>query len=490
MQLLTKKCVNYVVTSTFPPEFGGRTKSLLQRTKLLSENFKLDFMLISTNYHPNYYTIYRKYKENEYINEKMKFLNIYDYFSNRLYENNEIIKHSIEILGYQRFEVEAGKIYRYFKDGIYEIYRQYDKKTGILKFQDIMDVYTRKRKERYEYNDFGVCHKKTVYKQNSTHKLQEIFYDDLGKVYLTKDFNGFEDSKLVRIYLFIEKKIVMFENESKFFQYAFDQILEEGGVTFCDARLLDKALLESKVNTQKYFVLHSSHNIDNNLRKSYKYLMDNAEKASKIIVLTHEQSQDLLEIGINPNKIEVIPHSINEKAFVSEIQNRDKKFVYLGRLAPEKNIHHIVEAFAQVHDLYPGYLLEIYGEGESYEMISQLINDKGLSESIKLMGRTNDIPAVFEKSIASLITSEFEGFGLVIMESLYYRCPVISYDFKYGPKDLIKNGENGYIVEKNNVEAFAHSMINVINSPLIDVKLSGDFYFVSTIKKWSKLILN
>ena len=488
MNLFTKNTRNFVVTSTLPPEFGGRTKSLLQRTKSLSENFNLDFTLVSTNYHPNYYTIYQNYQENTYVNEKIDFLNIYDYFSGRTYKNRKAINHTIEVKGYEHYEVEEGKVYRYFKEGNYERYRQYDKKTGNLKIEDIMDIYTRKRKERLEYNNFGVCHKRIIYKQNTTNKLEEIFYDDKGEVYLIKNFNGAENSKLVRIYLLQKKEMIMFESESDFFQYAFNQILQEGGVTFCDARLLDKALLEANVDTQKYFVLHSSHNTDGNIRKSYKDLIENEEKASKIIVLTHEQARDLKDMGVNSKKIEVIPHSMDAVVSIKKTQSREKKFVYLGRLAPEKQIPHIIEAFALLQNKYPGHALEIYGDGEAHGDISQLINEKSLTDSVKLMGRTDNIPAVFEKPIASLVTSEFEGFGLVIMESLHYGCPVISYDFKYGPKDLITDGVNGYLVEKNNIDMLAGTMVKMIENPIADVKLSDDFYLSSTIQKWGKLL--
>ena len=488
VNLFIKKTRNFVVTSTLPPEFGGRTKSLLQRTKSLSENFNLDFTLVSTNYHPNYYMIYQNYQKNTYVNGRMDFLNIYDYFSGRTYKNRKVVNHPIEVKGYEHYEVEEGKVYRYFKEGNYERYRQYDKKTGNLKIEDIMDFSTRKRKERLEYNNFGVCHKRIIYKRNTTNKLEEIFYNDKGEVYLIKNFNGAENSKLVRIYLLQNKNMRMFENESGFFQYAFDQILQGGGVTFCDARLLDKALLESNVDTQKFFVLHSSHNIDGNLRKSYKYLVENAEQATKIIVLTHEQSRDLIDMGVDFKKIAVIPHSMEEEDFFREKQSREKKFVYLGRLAPEKQIPHIIEAFALIQDKYPGYVLDIYGDGEAYGKILQLIDEKKLTEFVKLMGRTNNIPAVFEKSIASLVTSEFEGFGLVIMESLHHGCPVISYDFKYGPKDLIEDGKNGYIVEKNNIDLLADTMIKIINNPITDVKLSSEFYSPSTIDKWGKLL--
>ena len=486
--MFTENFNNYVVTSTLPHEFGGRTKSLLERTKNLSKKFGLKFTIITTNYQPNYYKTYQKYYEKNYVNEKVDFLNIYDYFSGRNYENRKLVKHPLEIRGYDCCEIDKEQTYRYFKNGYYELYRSYDKKTGNLEFEDIMDIYSRKRKERLEYNNFGICHKKIIYKSNTINKLEEIFYDDNGEVYLIINYSGADNNKLVRVYLLQQNNMIMFKTEKDFFQYAFDQILHAGGVTFCDARLLDKPLLNSVVNTKKYFVLHNSHNIGGVFRESYKYIIENADKATMIIVLTHEQLNDLLELGVNHERLTVIPHSMDDDERDVCSHKPERKFIYLGRLVPEKQIPHIITAFKKVIEKYPEYSLEIYGDGEEAEKIFQLIGEMQINDNVKMMGRTEDIPGVFQSGIASIIASDYEGFGLVVMESLHYGCPVISYDFKYGPRDLIEDGKNGYIIEKNNIDMLADTMIKMINNPIADVKLSNDYYLSSTIRKWDNLI--
>ncbi|MGI2327550.1 glycosyltransferase [Planococcus sp. YIM B11945] len=448
----------------------------------------MKFTLVSTNYQPNYYRNYEIFREKSLVDDKVDFLNVYDFFSGRDYNYKDTLYHPVDIEGYMCVEIDKDQNYRYFKDGYYERYRSYNPKTGKLKFEDVMDVYTRKRKERLEYNNFGVCHKKIVYKRNTTNKLEEFFYDDKGQVYCIFSYNGTDENKLVRVYLNHNNKMLMFATEKDFFQYAFDQILQPGGVTFCDARLLDKPLLNCTVNTKKLFVLHNSHNIDGTITKSYKYLIDNADKASKIIVLTQEQLTDLLELGISSEKLTVIPHSMEEKPLLAKPRNPEKKFVFIGRLAAQKQVHHIVQAFSQVAKQYPDYKLEIYGDGEDFASIAKLIDDLEARNSIKMMGKTDDIPGVFRNAIASLISSHYEGFGLVIMESLHYGCPVISYDFKYGPKDLLTPGENGYIIEKDNVDMLAETIIKMIHNPIKDVTLSSDYYLSNTIEKWGQLL--
>lgn len=489
VEMVTENKMNYVVTSILRKEFGGRTKALIQRTKNLSEHFDLDFTLVTTNYNANYNNVYRHYYEKGYANEKIGFQNVYDYFSGRTYENSETIEHPVEIPGYSVRPNEKNRSYKYYQGNRYVRMRTYDQTTGKLKFDDFMDSATNQRKIRYEYNDFGICHRKIVYKPNTVNKLEEVFYDDQGKIYLSFSHTGEDENSIWLGYLLHEGRLIQLENEKDYFRYAFDQILKAGGVTFCDARILDQSLLNCSIKTEKYFILHNSHNVTGEISKTYRYLIEHADKADKIIVLTQEQLNDLLELGISSEKMTVIPHSMDDADIVDVAsRNPEKKFVFIGRLVPQKQVHHIIHAFSKVAKQYPDYWLEIYGDGKEAGDVADLIAELQAGDNIKMMGRTDNIQEVFRNAIASLISSHFEGFGLVIMESLHYGCPVISYDFKYGPKDLLTDGENGYIIEKDNIDMLAETIMKMIEEPITDVTLSDDYYLSSTIKKWGNLL--
>ncbi|PSL31701.1 poly(glycerol-phosphate) alpha-glucosyltransferase [Planomicrobium soli] len=487
--MVTENKMNYVVTSILRLEFGGRTKALIQRTKNLSEHFGLDFTLVTTNYNANYYKVYNHYYEKGYATDKIGFKNVYDYFSGREYKNKKSEEHSIELPGYTVRPNEKNRTYKYYKDGQYVRMRTYDQETGKLRFDDILAAGATHRKIRYEYNDFGVCHRKIIYKPNTANKLEEVFYDDQGKIYLSFSHTGEDENSIWKGHLLHNSNIIIFKNEKDFFRYAFDHILQPGGVTFCDARILDQSLLNCSISTEKYFVLHNSHNVTGTIAKTYQYLIDHADKADKIIVLTQEQLNDLLDLGIDPAKMTVIPHSMDDAETVDTTSRKpDKKFVFIGRIVPQKQVHHIVHAFSKVVKKHPDHWIEIYGDGKERNDVLQLIDELQVGEHVKMMGRTDNIQGVFQNAIASVISSHYEGFGLVIMESLHYGCPVISYDFKYGPKDLLTDGENGFIIEKDNIDLLAETIIKMIENPISDVKLSNDYYLSSTIEKWGHLL--
>jgi len=480
---------NYVVTSTLPPKFGGRTNALLQRTKLLMNKFGVSFTLISTNHHQNYDLIYESYIEKGYVPEETKFLNIYDFFSGRDYRYRKPKKHPHIIKKHEVQEVKKGQVYRYFKNGDYVRYRKYDKETGVLLFEDHMDIYARKRMERYEYNRFGYLFRKIIYKRNTLRILEEIFYDDKERAYLIKSYADTPERELKRIILFHNGKIREFKEESDFFQHGFNLMLPNGASVFCDARLLDKALLKCKSKVKKNFILHSAHSLRGKRRDSFCYLMDHHEKANSIVALTAEQQADLEAEGLDPEKIVVIPHAMKEEKYmVKPASERNKEIVFIGRLSAEKQINHIIEAFSLIANTHSEWSLSIYGEGDQEKTLAELIQTKELEDRVYLKGFTTEGQAIFENAAFSVMTSKFEGFGMVIMESLHNGCPVLSYNFKYGPRDLIQDNVNGRIVEKNNIQALAEAMDQMISSPLENVRLAAEFYENETSVKWKKLV--
>lgn len=479
---------NFVVTTALALVFAGRTKALLERTKKISDILNENFTIITTNYNKNYYKVYNEYIERDLVNSTTEFINIYDYLANRDYKYEKEFSYDPLIKGYQIHEVEKNKIYRYYMNGEYQLYRKYDKETGILLFEDIMDVYTNKRKERLEYNDFGYCIRKILYKPNTTTKATEIYFNDKGKVYLEKWFKS-EEKILSKIILF-EEKIIEFKTEKEFIEYMFNQILTENSRTFCDVRLLDKPLLNSKVRTKKIFVLHNAHTIEGKPVASYQYLFENDDKADKIIVLTEVQATEIIELGVNKEKVQVIPHAVEPSSVDSNIGEtiRKKEILFVGRLVPQKQVDHIIKAFHLIHKEHNDWKLSIYGGGSEEESLQKLIVSYELNEKVHLYGYTNDVKQLYKKASFSVLASKYEGFGLVIMESIHEGCPVLAYNLKFGPKDIIEVNKNGLIVEQNNIEALAQGMKEMILNPLKNVRLNEHFYWEQSLEKWRQVL--
>ncbi|WP_035315104.1 glycosyltransferase [Brochothrix campestris] len=91
-----------------------------------------------------------------------------------------------------------------------------------------------------------------------------------------------------------------------------------------------------------------------------------------------------------------------------------------------------------------------------------LIKDLQLEAAVFLEGHTNEPKKVLQTADFSVLTSLYEGFGMVIQESLAVGTPVIAYDIKYGPADMIDNGSNGYLVQNGNIVDLAKRMVEMM----------------------------
>ena len=114
--------------------------------------------------------------------------------------------------------------------------------------------------------------------------------------------------------------------------------------------------------------------------------------------------------------------------------------------------------------------------------LKDLTTELGICDNVVFNTHTNQPERVFQHATASLLTTQYEGFGMTIMESIHNGCPVVSYDVRYGPSELIIDGENGLLIDAGDVTAFANGIEKVRNIKREDVKLSEKFSEAAAVK--------
>lgn len=165
-------------------------------------------------------------------------------------------------------------------------------------------------------------------------------------------------------------------------------------------------------------------------------------KYVKIVVLTDEDKQ--LHWKKN-DKVKAIPNPLTtEHNKRSTLKN--KTVITAGRLTAQKNFASLISAWKIVNKSHPDWKLEIWGEGSRRNELQQQIEDLQLRDSASLMGYTDDIISKFADASIFVCTSKFEGFGLVIIEAMSCGLPVVSYSCPCGPKDIITDGTDGFLV--------------------------------------------
>lgn len=179
----------------------------------------------------------------------------------------------------------------------------------------------------------------------------------------------------------------------------------------------------------------------------------------KFVVLTNE---DKGYWGGLPN-IEVIPNAaIHVSKNYSEVKN--KRVIAVGRLDYQKGFDRLIQAWklVQYTGQFTDWKLDIFGQGEWREMLQQMIDEQGLQNTAKINPPTNAILNEYVHSSLLVMSSNYEGFGMVLVEAMSCGVPVISFDCKCGPKDIIQTGINGLLVPNGDIQALADAMMKVM----------------------------
>lgn len=142
--------------------------------------------------------------------------------------------------------------------------------------------------------------------------------------------------------------------------------------------------------------------------------------------------------------------------------------IYVGRLAPVKRIDLLLEAFHKCNARLPARLL-VLGEGSESHAAKKLATELRLGDSCRFLGYSdNPLPWIRYADLL-VLCSDYEGFGLVLVEAMACGTQVVATDCPYGPADLLENGRYGRLVPVGDAEALAQAIEASLNSPWTSV---------------------
>ena len=167
-----------------------------------------------------------------------------------------------------------------------------------------------------------------------------------------------------------------------------------------------------------------------------------------------------------------------------------KVVVAMGRMDRQKGFDILLDCWKLIEDKYPEWLLKIYGGGDASPYEKQ-IEDLQLKRA-HLLGRTADVPSVLRDGSIYVLSSRYEGFSLTICEAMSCGLPIVTFDCPSGPAELVKNGTNGYIINK---VGDIHSMAEYLSQLMDDekqrsvfgkesYKMSDNYSLDSVMEKW------
>ncbi|MCL7424805.1 glycosyltransferase family 4 protein [Streptomyces sp. YS415] len=159
--------------------------------------------------------------------------------------------------------------------------------------------------------------------------------------------------------------------------------------------------------------------------------------------------------------VEALPNSVPDPVLPAA-DGRAKVVVAAGRLVPVKRYDLLVEAFARVAAEHPDWQLRIYGKGEERDRLRGLIQRLGLYDNVFLMGAAAPMEAEWVKGSIGAAASNFEPFGMTLVEAMRCGLPVVSTDCPYGPGEIIKDGEDGRLVPVGDSAALGDALLELV----------------------------
>ena len=212
-------------------------------------------------------------------------------------------------------------------------------------------------------------------------------------------------------------------------------------------------------------------------------------KFDRFVVLTQE---DMQMWGEMPG-IRVIPNAAN---FIAEKYSdcSAKRVIAVGRLDYQKSFDRLIQVWEKVHQQMPDWRLDIFGQGEWQEMLQGMIDERRLQETVKLNGPTKNIGQEYSESSMIVMSSHYEGFPMVMIEAMACGLPAVSFDFKCGPRDIIKEGENGLVVKDGDIDGLAKAMMTLMRDDELRRKMGENakrvvetFSEAKVMDKWVRL---
>lgn len=220
----------------------------------------------------------------------------------------------------------------------------------------------------------------------------------------------------------------------------------------------------------------------------HKLMATGGAKYDAFVVLTQGNLNEwkLKNLRVIPNPLSFNPMDSSD--------HKEKIVIAVGKHCFQKGYDLLMEAWKSVHEKHPEWKLEIYGTQNPGFSIKPLIDKYNLDTSVVINDPTKEIAKKFKKSSIHVLSSRYEGFGMVITEAMACGLPSISFDCPYGPSDIITEGENGLLVKNGDTKALGNALCKLIEDDAYrtmlgkNAKKSVNRYKIEEIaKQWNSL---
>jgi poly(glycerol-phosphate) alpha-glucosyltransferase len=248
---------------------------------------------------------------------------------------------------------------------------------------------------------------------------------------------------------------------------------------FIDSRFVIPHLVP--LRARDIHVVYQMHNMhlepprrwDSDTGPIYRRVLARIDDMDAMVTLTERQRDDIAERRGRTSNMFVVANPVDlPDPPATPVERDPHRVTMMARLETQKRLVHAISAFQRVVEAVPQARLDIYGEGSQRDKLQTEIERADLTGAVTLRGFDPAARDALWRSSAFLMTSEYEGYPLSTLEAMSHGCPVVSYDIRYGPREQISDGVDGFVVPEGDQAALAGRVVELLRSPELVARMS------------------
>jgi len=467
----------------------GIINAVMRKITLFEEEWNYRSAMIISSYNQDIETIisHHKFFSNSRINTGVRVLNVYDYFQKTEAPNLPTVEHPRK---------HEGVDYRLISQDIYMAYEN----GKAIRREHFTHPGSRLRMVQHLNEQGGVIQTDLYDKKGYLSRTQndkpdksrsEIYYTTEGKVCIKSEYEFKKEKHEITSIALLNsdgETILQGKKEADLCGHFLSETASKSDrmcLFVSESGVDNKAMTHvTQKNAIKTAVVHSvfledPYNLKSKPQFFFKDLVYYQGHFDGVAFLTKTEADDFIKIYGKPQRVFVTPNFYPNPINRVDFENRNtKKAVIVARYDPIKKLSDAIEIFKLVVEKVPDAILEMYGYGfpMEKERLETLVKKYKLENNVFVNGSTDSANEVYSSGVAFMMTSSMEGMPLTLIESICNGCPAFSYDIKYGPSDIIRNGKTGFLLPRNNIKAFAKQLVSYFEDSTLQQQMCENAY--------------
>lgn len=213
------------------------------------------------------------------------------------------------------------------------------------------------------------------------------------------------------------------------------------------------------------------------------------------VTLTPEDADSLLARGTGNCSVRSIPNICPYPVCTEDYDTKSRVIISIGNTIPVKGFDMAIQVAGKVFKKHPDWIWKIYGAGSSLGDLREQVKRVQLEKNVLFEGQVKNLVPVYKDAAFLVMTSRSEGFGMVLAEAQAFHLPTIAFDVPYGPRNVIENGVNGFLIPPFDIDQMVSRIEELIENNQLRINFSSKatmklnkLSITNVIGEWDRLL--